>query len=44
MTKFHRCRRPRQNRSPQSQHRRTQCHRRGRLEKILYSDIYAEKK
>ena len=32
MTKFRQCRRPHQSRSPQSQHHRTQCRRRGRLE------------
>ena len=42
MTKFHRCRRPRQNQSPQSQHHRTQCHRRDRLQKftVIYIYIY----
>ena len=40
MTKFRRCRRPHQSRSPQSQHHRTQCHRRGRLQDITLRDIF----
>ena len=35
MTKFRRYHRPRQSRNPQSQHRRTQCRRRGRLYEIF---------
>ena len=42
MTKFRRCRRPHQSRSPQNQHHRTQCHRRGRLQDITLCDIFTK--